>query len=74
MDERDWCLQGVLFFATGLFQYFKEDKVKVLILELVKRYIDGYLVFDSVENFGLKLMISKELKKYGNIQSRWIYL
>jgi len=48
--------------------------VKVLILELVKRYIDGYLVFDSVENFGLKLMISKELKKYGNIQSRWIYL
>ncbi|SFE33674.1 class I SAM-dependent methyltransferase [Peptostreptococcus sp. D1] len=56
---------GVIFFAAGVFHYFKRDEVKDLVLELSKRYAGGCLVFDSVGKLGLKLMISKTLKNMG---------
>lgn len=56
---------GVIFFAAGVFHYFKKDEVKALVLELSKRYSKGSLVFDSVGKFGLKLMMLKVLKNMG---------
>lgn len=57
--------KGVIFFAAGVFHYFKMDEVKSLVLELAKRYTGGCLVFDSVGKLGLKLMMSKTLKNMG---------
>lgn len=57
--------KGVIFFAAGIFHYFKMDEVKALVLELAKRYTGGCLVFDSVGKLGLKLMMSKTLKNMG---------
>ena len=57
--------KGVIFFAAGVFHYFKMDEVKALVLELAKRYTGGCLVFDSVGKLGLKLMMSKTLKNIG---------
>ncbi|MGI6072829.1 MAG: class I SAM-dependent methyltransferase [Lachnospiraceae bacterium] len=64
MDEVDGS-SGVIFFAAGVFHYFKKDEVKTLVLELSKRYSGGCLVFDSVGKLGLKLMMSKTLKNMG---------
>ena len=57
--------KGIIFFAAGVFYYFPKNKVKKLVLELSDRYPGGSLVFDSVGKFGLKLMMSKILKKVG---------
>ena len=57
--------KGVIFFAAGVFHYFKMDEVKALVLELAKRYTGGCLVFDGVGKLGLKLMMSKTLKNMG---------
>lgn len=64
MDEVD-SSKGIVFFAAGVFHYFKMDEVKELVLELAKRYTGGCLVFDSVGKLGLKLMMSKTLKNMG---------
>lgn len=64
MDEVD-SSKGVIFFAAGVFHYFKMDEVKALVLEIAKRYTGGCLVFDSVGKLGLKLMMSKTLKNMG---------
>lgn len=57
--------EGAIFFAAGVFYYFKTDEVKALVLELAKRYKGACLVFDSVGKLGLKLMMSKTLKNMG---------
>jgi len=64
MDEVDGS-NGVIFFAAGVFHYFKMDEVKSLALELSKRYSGGRLVFDSVGKLGLKLMMATALKNMG---------
>ena len=64
MDEVD-SSKGVIFFAAGVFHYFKMDEVKALVLEIAKRYTGGCLVFGSVGKLGLKLMMSKTLKNMG---------
>ncbi len=64
MDEVNGS-NGIIFFAAGVFHYFKKDEVKSLVLELSKRYSGGCLVFDSVGKRGLKLMMSKTLKNMG---------
>ena len=56
---------GAVFIAAGVFHYFKKNEVKALVLELLKRYPKGRLVFDSVGKLGLKLMMSKVLKNMG---------
>ncbi|MGI6690796.1 MAG: class I SAM-dependent methyltransferase [Christensenellales bacterium] len=61
MDQVDGS-NGVIFFAAGVFHYFKKEEVKSLVLELSTRYPGGCLVFDSVGKLGLKLMMSKTLK------------
>ena len=64
MNEVDGS-KGVIFFAAGVFHYFKKNEVKDLVLELSKRYVGGCLIFDSVGKLGLKLMMSKTLKSMG---------
>lgn len=64
MDEVDGS-NGIIFFAAGVFHYFKKDEVKSLVLELSKRYPKGCLVFDTVGKLGLKLMMSKAIKNMG---------
>ena len=64
LDQIDG-INGVIFFAAGVFHYFKRDEVKALTLELAQKYKGGCLVFDSVGKFGLKLMLSKTLKNMG---------
>lgn len=56
---------GVVFFAAGVFHYFKTDEVRDMVLELAKRYPGGRLIFDTVGKTGLKLMLSKTLKNMG---------
>lgn len=56
---------GVIFFAAGVFHYFKRDAVKSLVLELARCYPGGRLIFDTVGKTGLKLMLSKTLKNMG---------
>lgn len=56
---------GVIFFAAGVFHYFKAEEVKQLVLTLSQRYAGGRLVFDTVGKLGLKLMMSKILKNMG---------
>lgn len=53
---------GAVFFAAGVFYYFKRAEVKKLVLELGKRFKGGRLVFDSVGYMGLKLMMKKVVK------------
>ena len=64
MDEVDGS-NGVIFFAAGVFHYFKTEEVKSLALELSKRFPGGCLVFDSVRKLALKLMLAAVIKNMG---------
>ncbi len=64
MNEVDGT-NGVIFFAAGVFHYFKTEEVRNLVLTLSKRYPGGRLIFDTVGKLGLKLMMSKILKNMG---------
>ena len=64
MNEIDGT-NGVIFFAAGVFHYFKTEEVRNLVLTLSKRYPGGRLIFDTVGKLGLKLMMSKILKNMG---------
>lgn len=61
IDGRD----GAIFFAAGVFHYFKKEDVKALVCELAERFPKARLVFDSVGKTGLKMMISKTLEPMG---------
>lgn len=56
---------GAIFFAAGVFHYFKASEVKNLVCEMAERYPGGRLIFDTVGKRGLKLMMSKTLKSMG---------
>lgn len=64
MDSLD-ASRGIIFFAAGVFHYFKTTEVKDMIFELSKRYPGGRLIFDTVGKFGLKMMISTNLRSMG---------
>lgn len=64
MDEIDG-KNGVIFFAAGVFHYFKSSDVKSIILKLAEKFPGGCLIFDSVGKLGLKLMLSQTLKNMG---------
>mgnify|MGYP000349869191 CR=1 FL=1 len=65
MNEVDGS-NGVVFFAAGVFHYFKREEVKSLVLELSKRYEKGCLIFDSVGKLGLKTYDVKDIEEYGD--------
>ena len=64
MDEIDGS-NGAVFFATGVFYYFKTEAVKTLFRKLAKRFPGAVLVFDACNARGAKLMRKTWLKEAG---------
>lgn len=56
---------GAVFFATGVFYYFKIENVKRLFLGIAERFPGSVLVFDSCNRLGAKMMMKTWLKKAG---------
>ena len=56
-EKLDYCEEnGIIFFASGVFYYFKREDVKKLFLALAKRFPGGKIVFDATNASGLKNM------------------
>ena len=64
MDEID-ASGGAVFYATGVFYYFKTEDVKTLFRKMAKRFPGAILVFDSCNRRGAKMMTKTWLKEAG---------
>jgi O-methyltransferase involved in polyketide biosynthesis len=64
MDQID-AGDGAVFFAAGVFYYFKTEDVKRLFDEMAKRFPGAILAFDSCNERGAKLMRKTWLKEAG---------
>ncbi len=64
MDEIDAGL-GAIFYATGVFYYFKTEDVRRLFCKLAKRFPGAALVFDSCNQRGARMMTKTWLKEAG---------
>lgn len=64
MDRID-ASAGAVFFAAGVFYYFKTEDVKKLFAAMAERFPGGVLVFDSCNRRGAKMMMSTWLKEAG---------
>ncbi len=64
MDRID-AASGVIFFATGVFYYFRTEDVKALFRKMAMRFPGAVLVFDSCNRCGAKLMMKTWLKEAG---------
>ncbi len=64
MDEIDG-KNGAVFFASGVFYYFKTEDVKVLLKKMAKRFPGAVIVFDSCNRRGAGLMTKTWLKEAG---------
>ena len=64
MDRIDGS-DGAVFFAAGVFYYFKTEDVKALFSAMAKRFPGGVLAFDSCNRRGAKMMRSTWLKEAG---------
>ena len=56
---------GAIFFAAGVFYYFRTDDVKKLFCAMAERFPGGVLAFDSCNERGAKLMRKTWLKEAG---------
>jgi O-methyltransferase involved in polyketide biosynthesis len=56
---------GAVFFAAGVFYYFKTEEVKKLFAAMAEHFPGGVLVFDSCNERGAKLMRKTWLKEAG---------
>ena len=56
---------GAVFFAAGVFYYFKTEDVKKLFQSMAERFPGGVLVFDSCNKRGAGLMRKTWLKEAG---------
>lgn len=64
MDEIDPS-QGAVFFASGVFYYFKTEAVRELFQKMAKKFSGGVVVFDSCNQRGAKMMTKTWLKEAG---------
>ena len=64
MDEID-AENGAVFFAAGVFYYFKTEDVKKLLAAMAGRFPGAVLAFDSCNECGAKLMRKTWLKEAG---------
>ncbi len=64
MDRID-AANGVIFFAAGVFYYFKKDDVQALFRKMAERFPGAVLVFDCCNRRGAKLMMKTWLKGAG---------
>ena len=56
---------GAVFFAAGVFYYFKTEEVKKLFAAMAEHFPGGVLAFDSCNERGAKLMRKTWLKEAG---------
>ena len=63
-DEIDGS-EGAIFFAAGVFYYFKNEQVKALITAMSERFEGGTAVFDTCNRRGVKMMMKTWLKEAG---------
>ncbi len=64
MDRID-ASKGAVFFAAGVFYYFRTEEVKQLFSAMAERFPGAVLVFDSCNERGAKLMRKTWLKEAG---------
>ncbi|MBR0523114.1 MAG: class I SAM-dependent methyltransferase [Firmicutes bacterium] len=64
MDSID-ASEGAVFFAAGVFYYFRTAEVKRLFKSMAERFPKAVLVFDSCNSRGAKLMRKTWLKEAG---------
>ena len=64
MEEID-ASDGAVFFAAGVFYYFRTPEVKKLFQAMAERFPGGVLVFDACNKRGAKLMRKTWLKEAG---------
>ena len=64
MDEID-AHEGAIFFAMGVFYYFKTEDVKALFCKLAERFPGAVIVFDACNQWGAKMMTKTWLKEAG---------
>ncbi|MBR0152320.1 MAG: class I SAM-dependent methyltransferase [Lachnospiraceae bacterium] len=64
MDQID-ASGGAVFFATGVFYYFKTEDVKRLFCKMAERFPGAVLAFDACNERGAKLMRKTWLKEAG---------
>ncbi len=64
MDEIDPS-NGAVFFASGVFYYFKTDAVRELFQKMAKRFPSATIVFDTCNKRGAKMMTKTWLKEAG---------
>lgn len=57
--------EGAVFYATGVFYYFKTEDVKALFQKMARRFPGAVLVFDTCNRRGAKLMTRTWLKEAG---------
>lgn len=54
--------QGAIFFASGVFYYFMEDQVKVLVQKMADSFSGGVLVFDAANRTAVNMIAKTWLK------------
>ena len=64
MDAID-ASDGAVFFAAGVFYYFKTEDVKKLFRKMAKRFPGAVLAFDSCNRRGARMMTKTWLKEAG---------
>ena len=57
--------EGAIFYATGVFYYFKTEDVKALFCRLAKRFPGAVIVFDACNRRGAKMMTKTWLREAG---------
>ena len=64
MDRID-ASEGAVFFAAGVFYYFRKEEVKKLFSAMAKRFPGAVLVFDSCNKLGAGMMRRTWLREAG---------
>ncbi len=54
--------KGIVFFASGVFYYFKKEDVKLFIKTLSEKFPGGKIIFDATNAKGLQKMLKTWLK------------
>ena len=64
MDRIDGS-HGAVFFASGVFYYFKTEQVRALFTRMAEHFPGGVLVFDTCNKAGAKMMMKTWLTEAG---------
>lgn len=64
MEEIDGS-KGVIFFAAGVFYYFKTEQAKRIFKAMAETFPGGRLVFDACGPLGVKMMLKTWVKEAG---------